>query len=175
MKANIIDEEHISKVGGIFEQEAKAKQAIQSLMTEGDFRQEEVNLVPPGDKSFDEKIETDDLAVKRTLLNSHIILGLIAVLVGLGVAALLVSYGPAFTQSSPMMTFIALGILSLFLGMMLAGFISLRPDEDRLVNKVRKATLNHRWVVVVQAKDKQHAEQARNILKRSTGSLAETF
>ena len=170
MKANIIDEEHISKVGGVFEQEDDAKLAIKSLMKEGDFRIDEVNLVPPGDKTFDEKIETDDVAVRRTLLNSHVILGIVSVLVGLGLAALLVEMGPAFTRLNPVMTFIAVVMLTVFIGLMLAGFISLRPDEDRLVNKTRDATLNQRWTVVVQAKDK-----ARSILKRSAGSLAETF
>ncbi|WP_340676559.1 hypothetical protein [Paraglaciecola sp.] len=77
-------------------------------------------MVPPNDTHFAEKIEPDDKGIGRTLLRSHIIFGCLGLGLGLGLglilATILTLFGPALTTSSPVLVFISLTSLGIFIG-----------------------------------------------------------
>ena len=95
----------------------------------------------------------------------------IALVLGLVVAALLATSGPAITRSSPVMTFIALGFLFPVLGLLLAGAVSLRPDHDPMIEQTRAATQTGHWTVIAHCAS--HDEQAR--AKDAIGHSAQTL
>lgn len=175
MNLKVNDEKHPGKVAGVYAQESGAQQAIHLLRNEGGFSAEEVNLVPPDDTNFDEKIEPDDKGIGRTLLGSHIILGGCGLAVGLILAAILSVYGPVLTTSSPTMVFIGLATLGTFFGLLVAGLVSLRPDHDGLINDTRHATNNQQWTVIVQTKDDEQQKQAKQLMQGSAVSVSHSF
>jgi hypothetical protein len=48
--------------------------------------------------------------------------------------------GPAFATSSPVMMLSAAAILGAFIGLLIAGAISIRPDHEQSINSARHAT-----------------------------------
>lgn len=87
------------------------------------------------------------------------------------VAGILVIFGPIATQSSPMLTFIALGFLGAVSALLLAGIVSLRPDHDRVIQKTRSATEVGQWTVVVHCADTQQQERVKNTIGHSAQTL----
>ena len=175
MTLHIIEEGHPGKIAGVYTQEAGAKHAINLLQNAGGFSADEVTLVAPNDVNFGEKIEPDNKGIARTLLGSHIILGACGLVFGLIIAGILSLYGPALTTSSPVMVFIALPTLGAFIGLLVAGAVSLRPDHDPLINQTRDATNHHKWTVVVQIKDDAQIQQAKKLLQASATTVTETL
>ncbi|MDP5030008.1 MAG: hypothetical protein NWQ54_08210 [Paraglaciecola sp.] len=175
MVLTVNDEKHPGKVAGVFEQESSAQAAVNLLKSKGDFTAEEVALVVPKDESFAQKVEPDDKGIGRTLITSHLRFGAVGLALGLIVAAILSQYGPALTTSSPVMVFIALAMGGTFLGLMLAGLMTLRPDHDGVINKTRQATNNHQWTVIVQTKNDDQNKRARELLGSAALSVSDTF
>ncbi len=175
MEANVIDEKHPAKVAAIFNNEAEAKRAEQDLINEGKFASKLINIVKPNDSDISKKIEPDNRGIVGTLLKSHIILGVVGILVGFILAAILVAAGPTFAQSSPIRTYLALGFFGLMIGMMLAGAVSLRPDHDPLITKTIEANEHDEWTVIVQTDDREAVNLAKKILKNKSQSVRETI
>lgn len=175
MKFHVIDERHSGKVAGVYEQEVSAQQAIQDLKDKGGFSSEEVSLIPPNDPKFGQKLEPDSRGIGQTLLKSHLIFGSYGLVVGLVIAALLTIYGPTLTTSNPQMVFIALAPAGTFVGLLIAGLVTLRPDHDALINQTRQATSHNKWTVVVQTKDDQQITRAKQLMQDSAESLADSL
>lgn len=165
MSHMIIDEQRASMVAAVFTTENAAEKALASLMQEGSFKDCDIRLVKPGDKTFDEKVEPEDAAIGRTLLKSHFVIGTAGLVIGITVAALLTIMGPPLFQSSPMLTFVALTLIALFLSLLVAGALSLRPDHDRVTNTIRHATKRGQWSLVVHAKKASKARHAKSLMK----------
>ncbi|MDO6695511.1 hypothetical protein Q4574_19585 [Aliiglaciecola sp. 3_MG-2023] len=175
MKPNIIEEQHPSKIVAVYENEFKAKQAAEKLINTAEISEDQFNIVAPEDRQFERKIEPETQAVGKTLLASHLMLGLIGMVTGLLVASSLIIAGTQFAVSSPIMLIIATGTLGTFMGLLVAGAVSLRPDHDSVVNKARDATHHNKWSVIVHAKDRQQIQQAKKVMKDSAVRFAETF
>lgn len=175
MTLHVIDEGHPGKIAGVYTQESGAKRAINLLQNEGGFTADEVALVAPNDVDLGKKIEPDDQGIARTLLGSHVILGICGLVFGLIMAGILSVFGPALTTSSPVMVFIALPTLGAFIGLLVAGAVSLRPDHDPLINQTRDASSHHKWTVVVQIKDDEQIQRAKKLMQISASSVVETL
>ncbi|MFA3791449.1 hypothetical protein AB6T38_10055 [Aliiglaciecola sp. SL4] len=175
MKTNIIQERHPSKLVGVYENETTAKKAAEKLISDAELTNDELAIVSPKDRHFASKIEPETKAVGKTLLASHLMLGLIGMVIGLLVASSLIIAGIQFAVSSPVMLTIATATLGTFMGLLVAGAISLRPDHDSVVNEARDASSYNKWSVVVHAKNKQQIQQAKKVIKNSAVRFAETF
>ena len=175
MNINVMGESHPGKVAGVYAESLSAKQAIKLLCNKGGFKLHEINLVPPNDAHFAEKVEPDDKGIGRTLLASHLVFGSIGLVLGLMFATILTLFGPALTTSSPLMVFIALAPMGAFIGLLVAGIMSLRPDHDGLIKQTRHATNHQQWTVVVQTKGHEQKERAKRLMQGSALSISDTF
>ena len=175
MTLELVGEHHAGMVSGIFCSEAEAKNAVESLVKEGDFESSHIDMVAPDDKEFEKKIEPESDGVGTTLFKSHIILGATGFLAGLLMAAFFTVLGPKFIQSSPMFSTIAFGLIGLFLGLIVAGVITLRPDHDGVINDTRQAIRSGLWAVVVHTADREEMYRAKIMMSGSAKSLSETF
>ena len=61
MKLHVIEEKKPGKVGGVFESEAAAKNAVKSLVSEGAINLQNIDLVEPRDRSLENKVEPVNL------------------------------------------------------------------------------------------------------------------
>jgi hypothetical protein len=112
---------------------------------------EQISTVSPEDKDFKHKLEPNSKGIGQTVLSSHLILGFVSSEVGLIIASVLMTIDPAFATLSPVMMLAAAVILGTFIGLLIAGAISIRPDHEQPINSARHAT-HHQWAVVVQTK-----------------------
>ncbi len=159
------------KVSAEYNSKQAAEEAVQSLVDNAQLPRNQILVVQPHDPNMARKIEPEVKGIARTLAKSHTVLGIGGLLFGLLLAAVLVTIGPVMTRSSPMFTFIALGFLFCFLGLILAGAISLRPDHDLLIGKTRAATESGHWTVIAHCADLE--EQTR--VKRAIDYSAQTL
>jgi hypothetical protein len=160
----LVGERFPHKVSAEYTSQQAADQAAGSLVSRAGFERAQVQVVQPHDPAMASKIEPEVKGIASTLAKSHIVLGVGGLVLGLLVAAVLVTSGPALTRASPVMTFIALGILSPMLGLLIAGAMSLRPDHDILVEKTRSARDAGEWTVVVHCADDDEMQRAKTAI-----------
>jgi uncharacterized protein YacL len=173
MKMNLEKRPHT--VAGIFESEDQAKHAEESLIDQGPFHSEEVQLLKPGDTHLQDRLEPETKAIGKELILWHYILGAAGLVAGLIIAAIVTTIGPTFTQSSPMLTYLVLGMFGVFFGMIAAGAFTVRPDHDPLINETMEATKDNKWAVIVQARDRDAQQRARQLLSPSAISVIDTL
>ena len=110
------------------------------------------------------------LAIGSMIAASQLFLGIGWLLLGLAVAWLLVNFGPAVTRGSPLVTDIALMLISPTIGLLMAGVISLRPDHEQLVHKAPTAT-SGKWIVVVHCRNSEQRDRANRSMDFPAQSL----
>tara|TARA_R110002072_G_scaffold141475_1_gene286760 strand:- start:833 stop:1354 length:522 start_codon:yes stop_codon:yes gene_type:complete len=167
----LLEEEFPHKVSAEYDSKSAADQAMWSLIDSAGLPPAQVRLVQPHDPDMGRKLEPETRGVARTLVRSHVVLGLGALVLGLVIAAVLVTIGPALTRSSPVMTFIAAAFLFPVLGLMLAGAISLRPDHDPLIEKTRTASAAGHWIVVAHCVSIGEQSRAKDAIDHSAQTL----
>ncbi len=175
MFATINKEKYHSKVAGIFNDESTTHSAKETLIDYGHFTERHINIITPHDNDAGHKIEPETHAIGKLISQSHFLFGSIGFLFGLLLASLLSSVGPTFAQSSPMLTHMALAIIGIFLGFIIAGVISLRPDHDPLINDAIEATQQNKWALIVQAEESGDRQRARQLLQPIAVSVSETY
>ncbi|MCB1842634.1 MAG: hypothetical protein KDI09_06690 [Halioglobus sp.] len=156
------------KISGEYESEDAARHAAELLINNAGLPETQVRVVEPGDPSLSRKVEPESRGIARTLVKSHITLGLAGLVSGLVLAALLVTFGPALTRSSPLQTFIVFGALFSMTGLILAGAVSLRPDHDPLIVKTQHAARSGRWSVIAHCADFEEKARAKNTIDFSS-------
>ena len=175
MDMQINQESKPSKLAAVFDDEQKALEAKQTLVNDGHFKQQDIEMIQPKDNHTSEKIEPESKAIARFITRSHFIFGGIGLLVGLAIASALVASGPMMTQSSPLYTYIALAIVGTFVGMLLAGLVSLRPDHDPLINDTVSAKRHNLWTLIVQTDGRKNLKKAHQLMHPTAVSVTETF
>ena len=170
-KLAVIDESFPTKVSAEFDREESANEALSSLTQGAGFKREQIRLVEPDDARLEKKLEPETRGIAKTLARSHLVLGIVGLAVGLCLAWWLTTFGPTITTASPVLTYVALAIIFPFLGLLLAGAISLRPDHDPLVAKSRRAAGEGRWTVVVHCADNDEKDRAKRVMEHSSQTL----
>lgn len=159
------------KVSAEYDTQQAAERAVQLLVDNAGLPRHQIRIVNPCDPDMARKIQPEVKGIARTLAKSHIVLGIGGLVFGLVLAAILAAIGPEMTRASPMMTFIASGFLFTFLGLILAGAISLRPDQDPLMEKTRTATETGQWTVIAHCTDLEQQTRVKDTIDHSAQTL----
>ncbi|WP_232364936.1 hypothetical protein [Salinimonas marina] len=88
-------------------------------------------------------------------------------------AWLLVSFGPALTQNNPLFTYIAMISPGIFIGLFIAGLISLRPDRSEVIDTVRHAIRRKHFAVIVNLKQSQSPARISELLGQRSHKVVE--
>ena len=145
---------------------ARAASALRRMMPAA-----EVDIVQPGEPDLARTMEPDQRGIWRTLLRTHLVLGVTGPVVGVAVALGLVWAGWAGAVSSPWLTGLFLATIGGFVGMMVAGLLTLRPDHARVIHHVRQAVRRGQWAVVAHPADQTQADEARAELETAGGEV----
>ncbi|HKM36209.1 MAG TPA: hypothetical protein VJY83_01050 [Thiopseudomonas sp.] len=167
----LMGEDFPHKVSMQYNSQESAEQAVQRLVDNAGLPRHQLRIVHPHDPDMARKIQPETKGIEKTLAKSHTVLGIGGLVLGLVVAAILVAMGPEMTRASPMFTFIALGFLFTFLGLILAGAISLRPDHDPLIEKTRTATDTGHWTVIAHCTDPEQQTRVTDSIDHSAQTL----
>lgn len=126
-----------------------AKQAKAVLMRKLGLSDTSITLIEPNDTTPSRKLEGKSAPIGKKMLLLHLKYPAIGLLVGMIIAFLLVQFGPAFAQKSPMFTFIALISPGIFIGAFYAGFRSLKPEHDLVNQDVVESTEKNQWSLLI--------------------------
>ncbi|MFZ0789415.1 MAG: hypothetical protein WAM94_07310, partial [Chromatiaceae bacterium] len=143
----IFGERYLSRVGAEFKSANQARHAAAKLVAEVGLPCRQVRVVEPHDRSVSRKLEPEPGGIARTLVRSHLTLGIAGGVLGLVTALVLIGSGIDAVASSPVYSIGVLASFGAILGMLLAGLVSLRPDHDLVIDQVEKAANEGRWSV----------------------------
>ncbi|WP_395339189.1 hypothetical protein PN836_013870 [Ningiella sp. W23] len=97
------------------------------------------------------KVKSEKIAGNIMFL--HFAYGSIGLAIGLLLGAILVNFGPQFTQLNPTFTYIAMLSPGLFIGLFLSGLLSLKPQKDAVNMGVANAAKNKQWALYLELAD----------------------
>lgn len=166
----VLEEQYFHKVSAEFDNQVAACRVAESLKLAG-IPLEQIRIVRPNDPNIARKIEPEAHGIAQALFSKYVMLGLIGLVFGLTIAAVLVAMGLAVVRSSSVMTFIALGLLYPVVAVLLAGAVSLRPDHDLLIEKTRIPSDTGLWGVVAHCSTREQQE----LVKITIGSSEQTL
>lgn len=175
MDAAITDEKTPSRIAAIFDNQADAEKAQTLLIDSGGFAGNKINIIRPHDDSISKKLEPETAGVWHTIIKSHVVLGIIGVVVGLIAAAIAMMVGPEFLSARTGTVYFAFAMIFGMLGLMLAGFVSVRPDRDIVVMKTVEAVQNGKWALVLHTHNHSESEHAEVLLKPVAESISKTL
>lgn len=165
IRGAIVDAQYV-QIASVFTNEKDARESVNELVKTTNISREQLTVIKPNDNEFSEKLEGDSRALGKLMWHSHLILGAAGLFVGAVVAFFLVSYGPAMTQQNPFWTYLALISPGLFTGLFVAGLLSLRPDRNLIIEKVKSAIKQNRFAIVVNLRKNQSGKEVLHVLRK---------
>ena len=164
-----------SKVAAIFDSERNARGCARRLRAKLRLRPSQVQVITRHDQHPGRKMEPEGKGILRTIVTAHAKLGLVGLLVGAAVFALLFASGLEMITASPgFAAAIIIGYGGVF-GLMAGGLVSLRPDHDPYIEKVREALEEGRSAVVVHAFNATERDAAKEALDAAGGDTIRTL
>ncbi|KAA0911836.1 hypothetical protein [Pusillimonas sp. ANT_WB101] len=146
----LFGERATTKFAVIVDSHYAASSVVADLMAEpAGLQASQVRLVNPHEKGFDKKLEPETQGIVRTAMRAHLILGLFGAVIGLGAWVIAYFAGIAALVSSPFFSLSAFAILGAVGGLFLGGLITARPDHQILIQRVKTATNEGKWSVIV--------------------------
>ena len=173
-RTKLVNAEQV-QVASVFDSKLNANKAIEQVVRGTDVESQQVTLIEPDDSDFNRKLEGDSKALGKMMWYSHLLLGAAGLVVGLITAYLLVNIGPALTQQNPLATYIAVISPGIFIGLFVAGLLSLRPDRTEIIEVVRKAIKTKHYAVVVNLKSGQSVSKVRDMFRRHSSQVVESI
>ncbi|MDR7133658.1 hypothetical protein J2X06_000842 [Lysobacter niastensis] len=164
-----------SKVAAVLGNEVEAQRVADHLRRSLDLPRSQVQLITSRDPRVGRKLEPESHGIFLTMLRAHLWLGLAGAVVGALAFALLFSMGIPFIVNSAVM---AAGVLVFFgatAGLFLGGLVTLRPDHDPYILKIRGALEEGKCAVVVHALSHEQMKIAADLLQRSGGEVVRTL
>jgi hypothetical protein len=171
----LFGERSLTKVAAFFHQGRDAYAAAQRVVREGRLPIKSVVVIGPGDRSPGRKLEPEGQAIFATLLRSHLILGAAGLVAGLVFGGFLIVAGIEFAAASPYCTMGAATAFGLIGGLILGGLVTLRPDHELLINRVKEGLRMGRWVVVVHPTNPDQETRALTMLQYAGGEVIRTL
>lgn len=141
-------EQSLSKVAAVYDSPEKAREAAHSVHRHTGLETVRLDLIEPGDPSLLTKIEPETQGIFRTMIRAHVSCGLIGWLLAVLTWAGFMAAGATAVVSAPGLSWLFFSSLGLIGGLLVGGLLSLRPDHQLLINKVRRATQQGRWALV---------------------------
>lgn len=162
-----------SKVGAAFGNGKDARTAAESLSRRG-IDAGQVRIVGPDDPAIERKLEPETDGIARTLVRSHVTLGVAGLVAGIAAAFVLIATGVDLFAANPLYAVLVLAFFGTTGGLILGGLITLRPEHDRLIVWATSSARRGRWLVLVHARDGDEQRAAREALQAHSDSVVGT-
>lgn len=177
----VFGERSLTKLAGLYGERAAAERAALEVTRAAGLQPAQVRILGPEDAHrshrewFSRSVEPETGGIFRTLLRTHLVLGVVGAVAGVLLYATLVGTRQAMVVGSPLLSFIAIVGFATTFGLMAGGLLSLRPDHTLLINQLRTGLKGNRWAVVVHPTDERQVQAAREALQASGAKVLATF
>lgn len=164
-----------SKVAASFQDERCARRIAHALRRALRLKPSQVQVITPQDRHPGRKLEPEGRGIVRTIIIAHLKLGAAGVAAGALLFALLYLADLGLVTGSPgFAAALIMGYGGVF-GLMAGGLVSLRPDHDPYIHRVREALREGRSAVVVHAFDAGQRKAAERALAAEGGDSIRTL
>ena len=160
------------KIAAVFESSTEAENTALALRTETTLAAEQVIVISPDDPDSGRALEPESQGIWRTLVRSHVGLGVAGAVMGFVLFLVLYSADVAFITLNLVVSGIVLTVFGAVGGLLLAGMITLRPDHMPYLMQAQSALRRGKYVLAVHASSADQLEEAKKILRnRGVGSI----
>src|SRR5699024_5257897 len=121
------------------------------------LKTDQIKLVGPSDERYGKKLEPENDGMAKTLVRSHTSLGVGGFLLGLVLWGALYVFNTGFVRMAPASSLTAFLFFATAGGMMLGGFIAMRPDHQGVIQTVNTAVEDGEWSLVLHPQDEEQA------------------
>ncbi|MFZ5521880.1 MAG: hypothetical protein ACOZD0_11830 [Pseudomonadota bacterium] len=176
-------ERSLSKVAALYDSRERAATAAQAIHNRPGLEQVRLDVIGPQDiansspqtEGLGVKLEPETKGIWRTFLRAHTTCGVLGILLGCAVWAVLLLMNVPWAVSSPWFTLMSTSTYGMLAGLLVGGLITMRPDHNVVIAKVRHATRHGRWAVVGHPLDtKQHA-RLRDAFADTSSEVVDTL
>jgi len=175
MTSSFFRERSLSKVVAIFRQPEAAEHARDQVKSAAGLEDRQLLVVGPRDPQWGRKVEPEGVGIARTAVRAHLTCGLAGLSLALVAWSFLYLADVVVIASTPLPSLIALALFGTMLGLMLGGALTIRPDHDAMIDKVRQATRSGRWALVVHPVSRTQFDLALAILQATGVPVARTL
>jgi len=162
LKQAFFGPQSVTRVAGLFDTRLGAERAARDLPAAAGVNAAQVTVLSPLDRHASRRAAqaaaTGELAdpgmpIPSALIRTHLAAAALGLLLAVGVyAALMISGNPAM-HAAPVLTLAVLVALGSLFGLMLGALLALRPDESRVVARIRRGLDDGRWAVLAMPAD----------------------
>lgn len=163
------------KVAGIFRDRDAARRAAEELRDLLSLQAAQLEILYPGEGGVGRALEPEQAGIFRTILRTHAWLGLAGAVAGLLAFGLMYGLGLALIVQSAGIAALVLTGFGAVAGLMLGGLVSLRPDHDPYISRVRAGLEAGASAVVVHAFDLAQRGAAEDVLQRRGADTIRTL
>lgn len=164
-----------SKVAVIVAGEASARTIAGNLQRDLGLQDRQVVVVTPHTRRVGRALEPEARGILHTILIAHYKLGIVGLLAGILLFAVLYGLGIEAVTQSPGLAIAVIASFGIVFGLMAGGFVALRPDHDPYVQGVLTALQEGQCAVVVHALDDAERERAVEWLSRFGQDVIKTL
>lgn len=164
-----------SKVAAVLGSEVEAQRVADHLRRSLDLSRSHVQLITQRGGHVGHKLEPESQGIFVTMLRAHLWLGLAGAAVGVLLFAILYSMGLPFVVNSAVWAAAVAIFFCTVAGLMFGGLVTLRPDHDLYILKIREALEEGKCAVVVHALSHEQMKIAADMLQRSGGDVIRTL
>jgi hypothetical protein len=154
------------KMAAIFDTEGGAEQAAANLRENTSLNDYQLFLIGPNDTHPGWELEPEDRGIWKTLVRSHVWLGLAGLGVGLLVFFLLFGLDIRFVVENALTAAALAAAFGVVFGMLFAGLITIRPDHMPYVSMAQSALRKGKYVVAVHAASLDQLQEADSELQK---------
>ncbi|WP_347332867.1 hypothetical protein [Marinimicrobium locisalis] len=163
------------KLAAVFETDSEAQESADAVLEATSLEPDQVQIVRPGDTHAGWELEPEDRGIWRTLVRSHLWLGLVGAVVGLSLYLVLFGVGVGFIANNAVVSVIVLTAFGGVFGLMVGGLVTLRPDHMPYIVTAQSALRAGKTVVAVHAHDHGQLEEANRELHRRHAKTVSSF
>lgn len=154
------------KLAAIFDSEEEARKSANAVLEATSLEPNQVQIVRPGGTYAGWELEPEDRGIWRTLVRSHIWLGLVGAVVGLSLFLVLYGIGVGFVANNGVVAATVLATLGTAFGLMAGSLVTLRPDHMPYIITAQSALRAGKIVIAIHARGHDQLEEARKELHR---------
>ncbi len=176
----LLEERSPHKVAGIYAQHDAARDARHEIVVESGMTERQVRVLSPQAHATDldtlfREIEPQGGRRPWLLVRTHLVLGTLGAIIGVGVFVIAWALDSPRLQSAPVAGLLVFAFLAAVVGMLIAGLVSLRPDERVLATRLQTRLRHGQWAAIAHPVDHRQSSAARRVLDRSANLVIRTL
>lgn len=153
------------KIAAVFDSATEAENTARALREQTSLPSDRIIVISPDDPDSGRALEPESKGIWRTLVRSHVGLGIAGAVVGFVLFLVLYSADVAFITLNLVVSVIVLTVFGAVGGLLLAGMVTLRPDHMPYIALAQSALRKGKYVLTVHASSEEQMDEAMKTLR----------